>query len=123
MLSKVTENGPIQAIRAVIRKIPRGKVSSYGAVAEAAGIRRGARVAVRALQGAVDLPWHRVVASGGRIALQGDSAFEQRFRLESEGVRFAGKRVPMAEFEHKFKRKAASTTGSSSRKNPRKRPA
>ena len=97
------ENAPILAIRAVIRKIPKGRVSSYGAVAEAAGIPRGARLAVRALQGAVDLPWHRVVAAGGRIALLGESAFEQRFRLESEGVRFNGKRVAMAEFEHKFK--------------------
>lgn len=111
----MAEITPIQAIRAMIRKIPRGKVSSYGAVAEAAGIPRGARVAVRALQGAVDLPWHRVVGSGGRIALQGDSAFEQRFRLESEGVRFSGKRVAMAEFEHKFKRKAVGATRSSSR--------
>ena len=97
------ENAAILAIRTVIRKIPRGKVSSYGVIAEAAGIPRGARVAVRALQGAVGLPWHRVVAAGGRIALRGESAFEQRFRLESEGVRFAGKRVAMAEFEHKFK--------------------
>ena len=93
----------MMTIRAVIRRIPRGKVSSYGAVAEAAGIPRGARVAVRALQGAAGLPWHRVVAAGGRIALRGESAFEQRFRLESEGVRFAGKRVAMADFEHKFK--------------------
>jgi len=101
----MAENTAIQAIRAVIRTIPRGKVSSYGAIAEAAGIPRGARLAVRALKGAVDLPWHRVVAAGGRIALRGDSAFEQRFRLESEGVRFAGKRVAMSEFAYKFKAK------------------
>ena len=100
----MAETTPILAIRGLIRKIPKGKVSTYGAVAEAAGIPRGARIAVRALQGAADLPWHRVVASGGRIATRGESAFEQRFRLESEGVRFTGKRVAMAEFEHKFPR-------------------
>lgn len=116
----MAENAAILSIRAVIRKIPRGRVSSYGAVAEAAGIPRGARVAVRALQGAVDLPWHRVVGAGGRIALQGESAFEQRFRLESEGVRFAGKRVAMREFEHKFKAKAVAATGSGSRTYPKK---
>ena len=116
----MAENAAILSIRAVIRKIPCGKVSSYGAVAEAAGIPRGARVAVRALQGAVDLPWHRVVGAGGRIALQGESAFEQRFRLESEGVRFAGKRVAMREFEHKFKPRAAAATGSDSRRYPKK---
>ena len=121
----MAENAAFLAIRAVIRKIPRGNVSSYGAVAEAAGIPRGARVTVRALQGAVDLPWHRVVAAGGRIALRGESAFEQRFRLESEGVRFSGKRVAMAEFEHAFKRprsKAAGKSGSSSRKRPQESP-
>ena len=91
-------------IRATIRRIPRGKVSTYGAVAEAAGYPRGARLTVKALQGAGDgLPWHRVVASAGRIALRGDSAFEQRFRLESEGVRFRGKRVDVKEFEHRFR--------------------
>jgi len=96
---------PILAIRTAIRKIPKGKVSTYGAVAEAAGIPRGARLAVRALHGAVDLPWHRVVGAGGRIATRGESAFEQRFRLESEGVRFSGKRVAMKEFGHKFRAK------------------
>ena len=101
----MAETAPILAIRAIIRKIPKGRVSTYGAVAEAAGIPRGARLAVRALQGAVGLPWHRVVGAGGRIALRGESAFEQRFRLESEGVRFAGKRVAMKEFEHRFQKK------------------
>jgi methylated-DNA-protein-cysteine methyltransferase related protein len=92
----------VSDIRAVIRRIPKGKVSTYGAVAEAAGYPRGARLAVKALQGAIGLPWHRVVASGGRIALRGEAAFEQRFRLESEGVRFRGKRVDVGEFEHRF---------------------
>ena len=101
----MAENAPILAIRAVIRKIPKGRVSTYAKVAEAAGIPRGARLAVRALQGAVNLPWHRVVGAGGRIALRGESAFEQRFRLESEGVKFAGKRVAMDAFEHDFKSK------------------
>jgi methylated-DNA-protein-cysteine methyltransferase-like protein len=98
----MAESATILAIRAVIRKIPKGKVSSYGKVAAAAGFPNGARIAVRALQGATGLPWHRVVGAGGRIALRGESAFEQRFRLESEGVKFAGKRVRMAEFEYSF---------------------
>ena len=95
---------PIQAVRAKIRQIPKGKVSTYGAVAEAAGIPRGARLTVRALHGTHDLPWFRVVGAGGRIATAGESAYEQRFRLESEGVRFSGKRVLMKEFEHHFPR-------------------
>jgi methylated-DNA-protein-cysteine methyltransferase-like protein len=92
-------------IRATILKIPRGKVSSYGAVAKAAGLPRGARQVVWALNQSQGLPWHRVVAAGGRIALPGELGFEQRFRLESEGVGFSGKRVRMKEFEFQFGKK------------------
>lgn len=83
-------------------KIPRGKVSTYGAVARAAGYPGAARQVVRALQQSYGLPWHRVVAAGGRIALPGESGMEQRFRLETEGVRFSGRRVRLAEHEFKF---------------------
>ena len=58
----------------------------------------------RALHGALDLPWQRIVGSGGAIKLRGDSAMEQRFRLESEGVAFRGRRVDMKRFEFKFSR-------------------
>ena len=95
-------------IRATILKIPRGKVSTYGAVARAAGFPGAARQVVRALQQAHGLPWQRVVAAGGRIALPGERGLEQRFRLEAEGVKFSGKKVRMKEFEFKFGRKAIS---------------
>ena len=89
-------------IRATILKIPRGKVSTYGAIARAAGYPGAARQVVWALNKSQGLPWHRVVAAGGRIALPGESGMEQRFRLESEGVKFSGSRVRMAECEFKF---------------------
>src|SRR5437016_5842386 len=89
-------------IRNAIMKIPRGKVSTYGGIARAAGFPGAARQVVRALQHSHGLPWHRVVAAGGRIALPGEAGFEQRFRLESEGVRFSRKKVRMAEHEFKF---------------------
>ena len=89
-------------IVATIRKIPRGKVSTYGAVARAAGCPGAARQVVGALHGSFDLPWHRVLGAGGEIKLRGDSAIEQRLRLESEGVRFRGKRVDMKNHEFKF---------------------
>ena len=92
-------------IRAAIRKIPRGKVSTYGAIARAAGFPGAARQVVRALQKSYGLPWQRVVAAGGRIALPGERGLEQRFRLEAEGVKFSGKKVRMKEFEFKFGRK------------------
>jgi methylated-DNA-protein-cysteine methyltransferase related protein len=91
-------------IRATILKIPRGKVSTYGAIARAAGFPGAARQVVRALRASHGLPWHRVVAAGGRIALSGEQGFEQRFRLEAEGVKFSGKRVRMKEFEFEFRK-------------------
>jgi methylated-DNA-protein-cysteine methyltransferase-like protein len=89
-------------ILAAIRKIPGGKVSTYGAIARAAGYPRAARQVVRALHGSVDLPWHRVLGAGGEIKLTGDSAFEQRFRLQAEGVTFRGRRVNMTQHEYRF---------------------
>jgi methylated-DNA-protein-cysteine methyltransferase related protein len=92
-------------IRAAIMRIPRGQVSSYGAVAAAAGLPRGARLVVRVLNQSHGLPWHRVVAAGGRIALPGEHGLDQRFRLEMEGVKFSGRKVRMAEFEFNFRQK------------------
>jgi methylated-DNA-protein-cysteine methyltransferase-like protein len=92
-------------IRATILKVPRGHVSTYGAIARAAGLPGGARLVVRTLSQSHGLPWHRVVAAGGRIAIPGEGGLDQRFRLEMEGVKFSGKKVRMAEFEYKFPRK------------------
>ena len=108
-------------IRETIMKIPRGHVSSYGAVARAAGIPRGARLVVRTLGQSHGLPWHRVVAAGGRIAIPGEGGLDQRFRLEMEGVKFSGKKVRMAEFEFKFPRKKAIKKKTVERRRPRLR--
>ncbi len=92
------------AIAAVIRRIPRGKVSTYGAVAEAAGYPRCARHVSKVLNQVPGLPWQRILGSGGRISLTGEYAMEQRFLLQAEGVRFRGKRVDLAAFEYGFSR-------------------
>ena len=81
--------------RYVIAAIPKGKVSTYGQVAAMAGFPGAARLTVRALYTAEHLPWHRVVAAGGRIALMGEEGQEQRLRLKLEGVTFRGGRVRM----------------------------
>ena len=91
-------------IERAIRAIPRGKVSTYGAVARAAGFPGAARQVVAILRRSFGLPWQRVLGAGGAIKLQGDSAMEQRFRLEAEGVRFRGRRVDMKAHEWKFGR-------------------
>ena len=91
-----------------IRILPSGKVSSYGAIAKAAGWPGAARQVVRILQQVPGLPWHRVVGSGGAIKLIGEHAAEQRFRLRMEGVTFRGARVDMKRHEFRFQKSAGS---------------
>jgi methylated-DNA-protein-cysteine methyltransferase related protein len=90
------------AIWRVVRKIPKGKVATYGSVAKAAGFPGAARQVVWALRATSGLPWHRVVGAGGRIRLPGANGLEQRMKLEFEGVRFFGTRIAMAEHEFEF---------------------
>jgi methylated-DNA-protein-cysteine methyltransferase-like protein len=88
-----------------IRKVPRGKVSTYGAVARAAGYPRHSRFVAKTLQGSFDLPWQRILGSGGEIKLREDYAVEQRLRLEAEGVTFRGRRVDMKKHQFLFAKK------------------
>ncbi len=85
-----------------IRAVPVGKVSSYGAVARAAGWAGAARQVVQILRQVPGLPWHRVLGAGGAVRLTGESGAEQRFRLRMEGVAFRGARVDMKRHEFKF---------------------
>ncbi|HLH00020.1 MAG TPA: MGMT family protein [Bryobacteraceae bacterium] len=96
-------------IRDTIRQIPKGKVASYGQVAQAAGFPGRARQVAWALRNARALPWHRVVGAGGKIMLPGENGIEQRLRLETEGVMFRAGRVWMEKHEHDFspRRRAA----------------
>ena len=87
----------------IIRKIPAGKVATYGQVAAAAGFPRGARQVVWALNTFPGLPWHRVVGAGGAIRVPGEHALEQKMLLEMEGVAFRGKRVHLE--RHQWKRR------------------
>jgi methylated-DNA-protein-cysteine methyltransferase-like protein len=83
-----------ERIYAVVRKIPRGRVATYGDVAHMAGLPRQPRLVGYALHAAPEgarLPWHRVVNAQGRLSLgRGIAGGElpQRFRLEREGVVF-----------------------------------
>jgi methylated-DNA-protein-cysteine methyltransferase-like protein len=90
----------VAAILAIVAQIPRGKVTTYGAVAERAGQPRRARLVGRLLGGLPEksrLPWHRVVAAGGRIALpEGSEARERQIaRLRREGVAVVMGRVDL----------------------------
>ena len=91
-------------IRKWVKKIPKGKVSTYGEVAIAAGFPRGSRQAAWALK-TFDptLPWQRVVGKGGKILLRGANGVEQIQRLEAEGVTVQGTRIDMKRYGHVFK--------------------
>lgn len=82
-----------ERIYAVVARIPRGKVATYGQVAALAGLPRRARqvgYAMSAVPEARRLPWQRVVNSKGEVSRRALSFDEpkQRFLLEKEGVRF-----------------------------------
>lgn len=81
-------------IYAVVRRIPRGRVATYGQVAALAGMPGRPRLVGYALYASGihhALPWHRVLGAGGRLTigkLDPGAALSQRIRLEAEGVRF-----------------------------------
>jgi methylated-DNA-protein-cysteine methyltransferase-like protein len=94
--------GRYARIYAVVRRIPRGRVATYGQVAELAGLPGHARqvgYALHALCAGTAVPWHRVVNAAGSCSLRTvpGADLEQRLRLEQEGVRFDARgRVPLA---------------------------
>jgi len=81
---------------ALVKKIPRGRVMTYGQVAAAARLPGGARAAGRAMAACPSgsgIPWHRVVGAGGRLLLREPNVWLQRKLLEAEGVTLAEKRI------------------------------
>ena len=90
---RLQDAGNYARIYAVVRRIPRGRVATYGQIAELAGLPGHARqvgYALHALPDATAVPWHRVVnASGGMSCRRGGGGeLTQRLRLEAEGVGF-----------------------------------
>jgi methylated-DNA-protein-cysteine methyltransferase related protein len=79
-------------IYAAVRRIPRGRVATYGQIAELAGLEGHARQVGYALHSLHDdrVPWHRVINARGEISPRsaGDSHELQRLLLEAEGVEF-----------------------------------
>jgi methylated-DNA-protein-cysteine methyltransferase-like protein len=86
-----------------IKKIPRGKVATYGQIAAMAGNPRAARQVVRTLHTSSDkekLPWHRVINSQGRISLPPGRGYElQKSLLEKDGIKFGlGDRIDLKRY-------------------------
>lgn len=93
------ENPALQAIWEVIARVPRGRASTYGDVARAAGLpgrARQAGYALRHMPDGMNLPWHRIVGAGGKIAFPPRSRHhrEQARLLRSEGIEVSNGRVP-----------------------------
>ncbi len=100
------DTGSHERIRAVVARIPRGRVATYGQVAALAGLSGQPRLvgyALHALPDGSGLPWQRVVNSRGEISRRSDpSGHEnlQRVMLENEGVRFDARgRLELARFQ------------------------
>jgi methylated-DNA-protein-cysteine methyltransferase-like protein len=90
-----------KAIFAVVRLIPKGRVTSYGAVAKAVGLKSGARMVGRAMslvwEEKVPVPVHRVVNSSGVVV--NDNGYREK-KLRSEGIEVRNDKV--VDFKTKF---------------------
>ena len=87
----------------IVRRIPRGKVTTYGAIAAALGLKSGARLVGYALnhiplEQRAEVPAHRVVNRSGLLTgkMHFETPFAMRERLEAEGITFSGDGVDMS---------------------------
>jgi methylated-DNA-protein-cysteine methyltransferase-like protein len=101
----IAPHGSWARIRRVVRRIPCGRVATYGQVAALAGLAGQARLVGYVLHAAAAdgaLPWHRVINAQGRISARGEgpgASVLQRLRLEQEGVVFDARgRVSLERF-------------------------
>jgi O-6-methylguanine DNA methyltransferase len=79
----------------VVRRIPPGRVATYGDVATLAGRPRASRAVGNIMRscGRTDVPCHRVIAAGGRLGGYGGDELLKRSLLVAEGVQVSGSRV------------------------------
>lgn len=86
----------------VIYQIPKGKVATYGQVAELAGLARAARLVGSTLKGLpknTKLPWYRVLNSSGKISLPPEAGGKkQKALLEKENVAFINGKIKLADY-------------------------
>jgi methylated-DNA-protein-cysteine methyltransferase related protein len=106
-----------------VKKIPRGRVTTYGEIARAIDLRGGARTAGHAMAACPPgkgIPWHRVVGAGGKLLIREPYASLQRKLLVSEGVAMTEHRVNM-KLHHWSPSKVARTRTKSAKHKPAKR--
>jgi len=85
----------VQRVLTVVRRIPVGRVATYGDVAALAGQPRAARAVGNIMRDCrrSDVPCHRVIAAGGRLGGYGGSEALKRALLAAEGVIVSGSKV------------------------------
>jgi O-6-methylguanine DNA methyltransferase len=86
-------------VLSVVRRIPPGRVATYGDVAALAGKPRAARAVGNIMKGCgrPDVPCHRVIAAGGRLGGYGGNEVLKRSLLAAEGIVVSGSRVRQLE--------------------------
>ncbi len=82
-------------VLSIVRRIPPGRVATYGDVAALAGRPRAARAVGNIMRGCgrPDVPCHRVIAANGRLGGYGGNELLKRSLLVAEGVTVAGSRI------------------------------
>jgi methylated-DNA-protein-cysteine methyltransferase-like protein len=87
-----------EAVYRLVKRVPKGRLITYGQLARAVKLPGGARAAGYAMAACPKdrgIPWHRVIGAGGRILLAEPRAALQRRLLESEGVEFRESRMEL----------------------------
>jgi O-6-methylguanine DNA methyltransferase len=82
-------------VLSAVRRIPPGRVATYGDVAAVAGQPRAARAVGNIMRDckAADVPCHRVIAAGGRLGGYGGRPEMKRALLRAEGIHVAGDKI------------------------------
>jgi O-6-methylguanine DNA methyltransferase len=90
-----TENSFSAKVLSVVRRIPPGRVATYGDVAALAGRPNAARAVGNIMRDChrPDVPCHRVIGAGGRLGGYGGSEGLKRALLVAEGITVSGSRV------------------------------
>lgn len=91
--SNMSRSTTYERVYSIVAQIPRGRVATYGQIAEIAGLERGGRQAGNALSALSDdspIPWHRVVSARGYISIRSETGAEQiqKTLLKREGIVF-----------------------------------
>jgi methylated-DNA-protein-cysteine methyltransferase-like protein len=111
-------------VYSLVKKIPRGRVSTYGEVARALRLPAGARAvgyALAACPRGQGIPWHRVLGAGGRIRVPEPHAALQRKLLEAEGIAI-GVTVDMKTYGWLFRKSKAAAARKKKHLKRRRRP-